>query len=179
MGSRSERVAVCIRIVDAVVVATSLAVAGLSSAIAHVSKVLYNRARSDLINAIDAALNGSFMSTMTSIIVIAVVAASVSVTVAVFGLQITICPSWLRKRDEDLLILGATQLALAICIVATGALIADDVHSVQTLIGKFGGNDSFPYYDIMYYGGVAQAASGCALVVMKRTSRRSGKEISG
>ncbi|KAI0543340.1 hypothetical protein F4679DRAFT_569137 [Xylaria curta] len=154
--------AVCVRIIDSFIAATSLAVAGLSSAIAHFSKVLYDRARSDLINAVDAALDRSFMLTMTAVIACAVFTALASVTIAILGVLITLHPSWRRRHNISLWTLGAVQFVSAICIIATGAIIANDVYSVQTFIRKFGGNDSFPYFGIMYYGGVAQAVSAPA-----------------
>jgi hypothetical protein len=49
-------------------------------------------------------------------------------------------------------------------MIATGGFLADQVHGFQTSFEKFRANDSIPYYSMIYYGGVAQAAYGSALV---------------
>lgn len=51
-------------------------------------------------------------------------------------------------------------------MIVTGAYLADHVQGFQTSFEKFGANDRIPYYRIMYYGGIAQAAYGSVLVFL-------------
>lgn len=59
---------------------------------------------------------------------------------------------------------AVAQIVLAFIMIATGGYLADHVHGFYNSFEKFGTHDSIPYYSLMYYGGVAQAAYGSALV---------------
>ena len=61
------------------------------------------------------------------------------------------------------------QVILAFIMIGTGAFLADQVHGFYTSFEKFGTHDSIPYYSLMYYGGVAQAAYGSVLVFLTIT----------
>ncbi|KAI1750249.1 hypothetical protein F4782DRAFT_532572 [Xylaria castorea] len=164
MPSNLDYVAVCARVIVFFLAAINLAIAGLDSAIVHFAIVLRDRARSDLVSATDAVLDTTFISTMENVLANAVVAAIASAIFAIFGALLAVSPSWLRNHSASLVTLGTAQFILTICIVATGGDIADDVCGFQTPFGKFSGNNNFPYYDIMCYGGMAQ--TGYALLII-------------
>lgn len=54
-------------------------------------------------------------------------------------------------------------------MIATRGFLADYVYGFYTSFEKFGTHDSIPYYSLMYYGGVAQAAYGSVLVFLTIT----------
>jgi hypothetical protein len=61
---------------------------------------------------------------------------------------------------------AATQTVLALFMISTGGYLAYHVHDFYTSFERFSAHDSIPYYSLMYYGSVAQAAYGCVLVFL-------------
>lgn len=55
---------------------------------------------------------------------------------------------------------------MGLVTLSTGGYLADCVHGFQTSFERFDGDDNFPYYNFMYYGGVGQAAYGCLVIFM-------------
>ena len=141
----------------------SLAVAILSSANARFAAILRDRARSDYINTADGVLN-NIQLLQSHILPDAVITAIATATFAIYGVVITVHPRWLRETTYAFL-----QVVVALLMIITGGYLADGVCSSQKLFERFGANDGIPYYGIMYYGGVAQAAYGSVLVFVAIT----------
>jgi hypothetical protein len=74
---------------------------------------------------------------------------------------------WLQ--ESNLLVYAAYQIIVAFVIMIMGGYVADHVHGFQTSFERFGDNDNIPYYSIIYYGGVAQAAYASVLVFLSIT----------
>ncbi|CAM1503396.1 Fc.00g081720.m01.CDS01 [Cosmosporella sp. VM-42] len=147
----------------------SLAVAGLNSANAHFSIVLRDRARSDYINTDDGILDNTFHKLQSNVLIVTVLTATATTAFTIYGAVIAVYPSWVRERDGALYIFAVAQIGLAIGMIGTGAYLADRVHGFDTSFEKFDTHDSIPYYSLMYYGGVAQAACGSALAFLTIT----------
>ena len=89
--------------------------------------------------------------------------------VIVYGAMITVHPRWLRDHEGTMYSFVIAQVVLAFIMIATGGYLADQVQGFYTSFEKFGTHDSIPYYSLMYYGGVAQAAYGSVLVFLAIT----------
>jgi hypothetical protein len=70
------------------------------------------------------------------------------------------------RQNQDVQYFGCFQCILSLVILSTGSYLADHVHGFQTSFERFSGNDNFQYYNIMYYGGVGQAAYGSLVIFM-------------
>jgi len=81
-----------------------------------------------------------------------------------WGAAIAVHPRWL-SNDAFILVYGFLQIIVAFIVLVSGGYLADHVHGFQTSFGKFGVSDNIPYYSMMYYGGVAQAAYGSVFIV--------------
>ena len=147
----------------------SLAVASLSSASARFAVILRDRARFDYINTTDGILDNNFQSLQSQILIDTVITAVATAAFTIYGAVITVHPRWLREHESILPGYAIFQMILAFIMIGTGGYLADHVHGFQTSFEKFGANDSIPYYGIMYYGGVAQAAYGSVLVFLAIT----------
>ncbi|CDM38505.1 unnamed protein product [Penicillium roqueforti FM164] len=51
-------------------------------------------------------------------------------------------------------------------VLSLGGWIASRVHGFQISFEFFGSEDHIPYYNIMYYGSVGQAAFGSLVVIV-------------
>jgi hypothetical protein len=89
--------------------------------------------------------------------------------VIIYGAVIAVHSRWLRDHEGTLYAFVIAQVVLAFIMIATGGYLADQVHGFYTSFEKFGTHDSIPYYSLMYYGGVAQAAYGSVLVFLTIT----------
>jgi hypothetical protein len=144
----------------------SLAVAGLNSANAHFSIILRDRARSDYINTAEGILDNNFQKLQSNALIVTVFTALATTAFIIYGAMIAVHPRWLRDYEGTLYAFTIAQIVLAFIMIATGGFLADHVHGFYTSFEKFGTHDSIPYYSLMYYGGVAQAAYGSLLVVL-------------
>ena len=144
----------------------SLAVAGLNSAQANFAILLRDRARSDYANTDDVILNREFQSLQTDTLSAMVITAIATSVFAICGFVVAVLPKWLREHKSVLGVYAGMQIFFAFFMIATGGFVADHVRGFQTSFKKFGGNDITPYYGIMFYGGIAQAAYGSALVFL-------------
>jgi len=54
-------------------------------------------------------------------------------------------------------------------MIATGGYVADRVHGFQTSFDRSSANDPISYYDVIYYGGIAQAVYRSVLVFLAIT----------
>ena len=144
----------------------ALALAGLNSAIARFAVILRDKAKSELINASNTILDNTFGNLMDNVLKVVVLAALASVLFAIFGTVLATHPKWLREHNTQLAYYGCIQFILGLITLSTGSYLADHVHGFQTSFKKFEGDDCFPYYKIMYYGGVGQAAYGSLIILM-------------
>ncbi|OQD78003.1 hypothetical protein PENANT_c101G08340 [Penicillium antarcticum] len=145
---------------------TWLAVASLSSATARFATVLRDRAMSDIINANDAVLDITFRTLMGNVQDCMVIVALISALFSIFGIALVIHPRWLQQDCKFQLYYGCIQLAVSLAVLSLGGYVASHVHGFRTCFEFFDSEDRFPYYKIMYYGAVGQAAFGSLVVIM-------------
>lgn len=137
----------------------SLGIAGLNSANARFAVVLRDRARSDYTNTSNGILDNQFQTLQSAVLIDTVATALLSVAFAIYGALVAFFPTRLRNH-----VVLYIHLILAVVMIGTGGYLADHVHGFQTSFEKFGAKDGIPYYSIVYYGGVAQAAYGSVLI---------------
>jgi hypothetical protein len=144
----------------------SLAVTALNSAIARFAVVLRDRARSDNVDPVDRMSDGHFQSLQSKILNNTVPAAVAIGALTIYGVAIAVHPRWLRDHESILPRLAISYIILAFVMMVTGAYVADQVHGLQTSFENFAFRDQIPYYSLMYYGGIAQAAYGSVLIFL-------------
>ena len=144
----------------------SSAVACLKSANAHFSIILRDRARSDYISPADGILDNNFQSLQNHAILATVCTALATTAVIIYGVVIAFHSTWLRDHKGTMHAFVFAQVILAFIMIGTGGWLADHVNGFYTSFEKFGTHDSIPYYSLMYYGGVAQAAYGSVLLAI-------------
>ena len=137
----------------------SLALATLDSAMAHFAVVLRDRAKSNYVNTTDGILNDNFRKLQKDVLACNICMMVAATAFAIFGAVIAVHPRGPQKYTENL-IYPILQTIVSLIALVTGGYVADHVHGFQTSFKKFGANDSIPYYGVMYYGGVTQAAYG-------------------
>ncbi|KAI3322818.1 hypothetical protein HD806DRAFT_544836 [Xylariaceae sp. AK1471] len=140
-----------------------LIIAGLNSANAHFAIILRDRARSGLITSVSTISDIAFISLMQKILVDTVVT---TIICAIFAVIIVTRPILLQDFDKNWTWLCSSQIILELVLVSTGGYLAGHVNGFQTSFDQFGGDENLPYYNIMYYGGVAQAAYGALVIVL-------------
>lgn len=140
----------------------SLGVAGLNSANARFAVVLRDRARSDYNSY--GILDNQFQTLQSNVLICTVVTALLSVVFAIYGALVAFFLTRARDRDAALIVYLVIHLILAFAMIFAGGNVADHVQGFQNPFEKFGAKDIIPYYSIMYYGGVAQAAYGSVLI---------------
>jgi hypothetical protein len=99
-----------------------------------------------------------------------VVASMVAVALAlalfsIFGFVLVIYPRWL-KEDCIARFYICIQIFVSLIVLSLGGYVASHVHGFQTSFEFFDSASRFPYYKIMYYGAVGQAAFGVLGAIM-------------
>ena len=145
---------------------TWLALASLSSATVHFAVVLRDRAKSNLVTPTDSILDITFQNLMDDVIDGMVIAALVSALFSIFGLILVIYPKWLQESCAARFYYGCIQIIVSMIVLSLGGWIASRVHGFQISFEFFGSEDHIPYYNIMYYGSVGQAAFGSLVVIV-------------
>jgi hypothetical protein len=115
---------------------------------------------------------------MDNVVIDVVIAATISTSFAITGAVLAGHPRWLLEQEKAWMYFGCFQCILSLVIIPTGGYLADHVHGFQTSFERFSGNDNFQYYNIMYYGGVGQAAYG-PLVIFVAVASFAAFVISG
>ena len=138
---------------------TWLALASLRSATVHFAVLLRDRARSDLVTPSDSILDITFQSLMDNVVDGMVIAALVSALFSIFGFVLVVYPKWLQEKCTARFYYGCIQIVVSMIVLSLGAWIASRVHVFQASFELFD-RDQIPYYKIMYYGSIGQAASG-------------------
>lgn len=145
---------------------TWLALAGLSSAIVRFAVILRDRARSDLATSRDSILDISFQNLLGNVVVGMVIVTLISALFSIFGIALAIHPRCLGEDRRYRLYYVCTQLVVGLIFLSLGGYVASTVHGFQTSFELFDSEGYFPYYKIMYYGAVGQAAFGVLAVIM-------------
>jgi hypothetical protein len=138
----------------------------LSSASAHLADVLKNRAKSDLGNASDFMLDITFQKLMSNILVSMIITALISAVLFIFGILLLVHPRWLREDCNARIYYGCMTFLLSLPVISLGGYAAGRIHGFQSSFEFFGRDGSFPYYIVMYYGAVGQAAFGSVLFIL-------------
>ncbi|CAG8032301.1 unnamed protein product [Penicillium nalgiovense] len=144
---------------------TWLALASLNSATVHSAAVLRDHAKSDLVMLSDSILVLTFQNLMDDVIDRMVIVALVSALYSIFGLILVVYPKWLQGKCATRFYYGCIQIVVSMIVPSLGGWIASHVHGFQTSF-EFLDRGRFPYYRIMYYGSVGQAAFGSLVIIM-------------
>ncbi|KAJ5348519.1 uncharacterized protein N7506_001772 [Penicillium brevicompactum] len=145
---------------------TWLALAGLSSATVRFAVILRDRAKSYLAASSNSILDITFETLMDNIVVGMVIVALISALFSIFGITLVIHPKCLREDRKYRLYYVCTQLVVGLIVLSLGGYVASHVHGFRTSFGLFASEGHFPYYKMMYYGAVGQAAFGVLAVIM-------------
>jgi hypothetical protein len=94
------------------------------------------------------------------------VVALLSALFAIFGIILVIYPSRLQENCESELDYGCIQVVLSLVVVCVGGYFASRVHGYQTSFEYFDRAGQFPYYKILYYGAVGEAAFGSLVIII-------------
>ncbi|KAJ5737365.1 uncharacterized protein N7483_002490 [Penicillium malachiteum] len=95
-----------------------------------------------------------------------IMAAIVSAVFSIWGIYVAICRTSLPKSDGHCLPWGTGQCIYGLIAIVTGGYVADHVEGFQSLIATFIDVKDLPYYEIVYYGSVAQAAYGALVIIV-------------
>ena len=144
---------------------TWLALAGLSSATVRFAVILRDRAKSDLVTSSDSILDIAFQNLMDNVVVGMVIVALVSALFSIFGFVLVIYPKWLQENCTARFYYSCIQIVVSLIVLSLGGYVASHVHSFQTSFVFFDSDGHFPYYNIIYYRAVGQAAFGSLLVI--------------
>ncbi|KIW09748.1 hypothetical protein PV08_12032 [Exophiala spinifera] len=125
----------------------SLAMAAFNGAIAHFAIVLQNRARTDLVNVPHDRFDQIFEHLMSRVIVLSIILCVTSAVGAFSG--------GIFAVYQPLSLLWGLLIGQIVVFIAN-AILAGNVHGYKTSFTWFGKNDKYPYYDLIYYGSIAQ-----------------------
>lgn len=162
----STKYTIRMRLAIAFLAIIGLAFASLNSAMARFAVILRDRAKADIITLNKTISDNTFRNLMDNVLIGVVIAAIISTSFAITGAVLAGHPRWLREQDKTWMYFGCFQCILSLAIISAGGYLADHVHGFQTSFERFSGNDNFQYYNIMYYGGVGQAAYGSLVIFM-------------
>lgn len=142
-----------------------LAFAGLSSAMSHFAIVLRDLAESDLIDTNHAILGLAFQNLMENILVSSVLIALMSTLLFIFGTILALHSRWLHQNGQRRIYFECIQVVLALTAVSVGGYIASRIHGSRSSFELLNIHGHLPYYEIMYYGAVGQAAFGSLMII--------------
>ena len=165
MTSDTRSAMLCMRLTVLVPAILWFAFAGLSSAISHFAIILRDHAESDLIYKDHAILGLAFQSLMQNILVVSVLMALMSTWLSIFGMVLAIHPRWLHQNGQRRIYFECIQVVLALTAVSVGGYIASRVHGCRSSFDLVNIHGHLPYYGIMYYGAVGQAAFGSLMII--------------
>ncbi|CDM38432.1 hypothetical protein DTO013E5_9736 [Penicillium roqueforti] len=155
-----------IRLIVSFLTVTWLGLATLSSALAHFADVLQNRAKSDLANANYFMLDITLQKLMSDTLITMVITALISAMLSIFGILILVHPRWIQEDCKARVYYGCMSFLLSLPVVTIGGCVAGGIHGLQSSFELLDRDGSFPYYVVMYYGAVGQAAFGAAVVIL-------------
>ncbi|KAJ5778510.1 hypothetical protein N7520_001756 [Penicillium odoratum] len=165
MASNTTSAMLCMRLTVLVPAIMWLAFAGLSSAISHFAIILRDHAESDLIYTNHTILGLAFQSLMENILVVSVLLALMSTMLSIFGMILAIHLRWLHQNGQRRIYFECIQVVLALTAVSVSGYIASCVHGSRSSFELLNIHGHLPYYKIMYYGSVGQAAFGSLMII--------------
>ncbi|KAJ5144504.1 hypothetical protein N7476_005072 [Penicillium atrosanguineum] len=142
-----------------------LAFASLNAANACFAVILRDRATSALFAPGDQVADNTFADLMNQVLKSTVIASIGSAVIAVFGAMLAARLAWLRNHDCPWIFYGCCHLALSVFLLVMGAWIIFHVRGFKPFFERFSGDGNVPYYNMMFYGGVGQAAYGASVVL--------------
>jgi hypothetical protein len=165
MTSNTSSAMLCKRLTVLVPAIMWLAFAGLSSAISHFAVILRDHAGSDLIYNNHAILGLAFQNLMENMLVVSVLMALMSMLLSIFGIILAIHSRWLHQNGQRRIYFECIQVVLALSAVSVGAYIANCVHGSRSSFELLNIHSHLPYYKLMYYGSIGQAAFGVLFII--------------
>ncbi|KAJ5895697.1 hypothetical protein N7495_007388 [Penicillium taxi] len=166
MPHNTARAVIRMRLAILFLAITWLALAGLSSATVRFAVILRDRAKSDLVTSRDSILDITFQNLMDNVVVGMVIVTLVSALLSIFGFLLVIYPKGLQENSTARFYYICIQIVASVIVLSLGGYVASHVHGFQTAFEFFDSAGHFPYYKIMYYGAVSQAAFGSGVVTM-------------
>ncbi|CAG8162645.1 unnamed protein product [Penicillium nalgiovense] len=94
-----------------------------------------------------------------------VIAPLVSALSSIFGLVLVIHPKWVQENCAAPFYYGCIQIVVSMIVLSLGGWIASRAHAFQTSF-EFFDRSHIPYYKVMYYASVSQAAFGSLVIIM-------------
>ncbi|KAH8743368.1 hypothetical protein F5883DRAFT_722692 [Diaporthe sp. PMI_573] len=143
----------------------TLVASALSSANIRFAVVLRERARSGYVDNTHVILDMNFAALQSNLLVASVIAAVPAALFSVFGFALALHRRWLADNHGSITIFILLQLVVDLFFVVIGGYCADKIQGLQTSFTKFGGHDRIPYYNIIYFGSVAQAGYGATFMI--------------
>jgi hypothetical protein len=112
-------------------------------------------------------LSITFENVMTDVFKSMVILALLSALFSTFGAVLVIHPRLLQENSNAHYSFGCFHFILSLAVLSVGGYVANGVHGYQDLFAEFNDKVSrFPYYKMMYYGGIGFAAYGCLVIIM-------------
>ncbi|KAH8755040.1 hypothetical protein F5883DRAFT_687325 [Diaporthe sp. PMI_573] len=143
----------------------TLVASALSSANIRFAIVLRERARSGYVDNTQVILDMNFAALQSNLLVASVMAAVPAALFSAFGVVLALHRRWLADNHCSITIFILLQLAVSLLYVVIGGYSADKIQGLQTSFAKFGGHDRILYYNIIYFGSVAQAGYGATCII--------------
>lgn len=135
----------------------SLATAILNSIDALFVEILRDQSRGSRATATTGTCAAEFLALQRSVSYMAVTSAITTTLFAILGLVTAINPAWLRKYS-------VCQTIQGILLVSMGGYAAERVRGCGAEFGRLFVASNSPYYIVIYYGYIAQAAYGFLLM---------------
>jgi hypothetical protein len=165
MTSNASSAMLCKRLTVLVPAIMRLAFAGLSSALSHFAIILRDHAESDLIYNNHAILGLAFQNLMENILVVSVFMALMSTLLSIFGIVLAIHSRWLHQNGQRRIYFECIQVVLALTVFSVGGYIASCAHGSRSSFELLNIHGHLPYYKLMYYGSIGQAAFGSLMII--------------
>ncbi|KAH8745351.1 hypothetical protein F5883DRAFT_510901 [Diaporthe sp. PMI_573] len=143
----------------------TLVASALSSANIRFAIVLRERARSGYVDNTQVILDMNFAALQSNLLVASVIAAVPATLFSIVGFVLVLHRRWLADNHGSITIFILLQLVVDLFFVVIGGYSADKIQGLQTSFAKFGGHDRILYYNIIYFGSVAQAGYGATCII--------------
>jgi hypothetical protein len=135
------------------------------SMITHWAIILRDRARSTTYESTNQASSHRFESIQNNIVILSTIGSGFCALGAICAASFMFYPQILLKGRGRLWGFWCAQTGMACSTIIVGGYLGDGVRGFQSAFTKFT-TDNVPYYAIMYYGGVTEAAFGCVYFIM-------------
>ena len=142
-----------------------LAFASLNATIACFAVILRGQATSALLVFDSEVADKTFADLMNYVSRYTVIASIISAIVAIFGAALAARLAWLRNHDRPWIYYGCYHFILSLVFLSIGIWLILNVRGFKPFFERFSGDGNFPYYNLMFYGAVAQTAYGSLVVL--------------